>query len=105
MTPAPVLLERREVGRKTPRDGRLELTAASAARVRALGPEFGVLALGRSDVGRLEAMDCTCGKGGGEGANHTHHFAASPLFRELAAGAPVRIELDEDRRALRVAQE
>jgi hypothetical protein len=98
----PVLLERREVGRKTPRDGRLELTAASAARLRALGGEFPVLALGREDVGRLEAMDCTCGKGGGEGPAHTHHFAASPLFRELGAGDAVRIELDEARGALRV---
>ena len=99
---APVLLERREVGRKTPRDGRLELSRASAERVRVLGPEFTVAALGRRAPGRLDAMDCTCGKGGGEGANHTHHFAQSELFRELAPGDAVRIELDETERLLRV---
>ena len=100
-----VLLERREVGRKTPRDGRLELTAASAERLRALGPDFPVVALGREGSGRLESMDCTCGRGGGEGPTHTHHFAASPLFTELTAGAPVRLELDEGRGALRVSAE
>lgn len=98
---ASVVLERREVGRKTPRDGRLELTAASAARVRELGAEFAVRALGRADVGRLEALDCTCGKGG-EGPHHTHHFAASPLFRELTAGSPVRVQLDVAGRTLHV---
>lgn len=99
---ASIVLERREVGRKTPGDGRLELTAASAARVRALGAEFAVRALGRADVGRLEALDCTCAKGGGEGPRHTHHFAASPLFRELTAGSPVRVELDGAGRTLHV---
>jgi hypothetical protein len=98
----PVLLERREVGRKTPRDGRLELSSASAERIRSLGAEFTVHALGRQGVGRLDALDCTCGKGGGEGANHTHHFAQSELFRELAPGDDVRIELDEAAGALRV---
>lgn len=99
----PVLLERREVGRKTPKDGRLELSAESAHRLRELGPDFPVHALGRHDVGRVETMDCTCGKGGGEGPKHTHYFAASPLFTQLTAGDPVRLEIDERRAALLVS--
>ena len=92
-----VLLEERPVGRKTPLDGRLELSAASADRLGALGDEFTVRADGREGVGRVETMECTCGKqpGSKPGERHVHHFAASPLFRTLAAGAAVRIELDE----------
>jgi hypothetical protein len=95
-----VLLERREVGRKTPLDGRLELTPESAARLAPVGAEFGVVARGIEGVGRLETMACTCGRSGSPGATHLHHFAASPLFRELSAGDAVRIELDEGRGVL-----
>ncbi|MSR35578.1 MAG: hypothetical protein EXR95_02885 [Gemmatimonadetes bacterium] len=100
MSRAPVLLERCEVGRKTPLDGRLELAPESAAQLVPLGAEFAVVALGAEGVGRLETMACTCGKSGSAGATHLHHFAASPLFRDLTAGEPVRIELDEVRGAL-----
>ena len=102
---SPPLLEQRAVGRKTPLDGRLELTPESAARLGALGREFPVLAAGRAGLGRVETLECTCGKQAGAepGERHTHHFVASPLFRELTAGAPVRIELDDARGALVVA--
>lgn len=98
-----VLLERRVVGRKTPKDGRLELLAASADRLEALGEGFTVLALGRQAAGRIEAMACTCGKGGNTPDQpHVHRFAVCPLFQELTAGAEVCIELIEERAALRV---
>jgi hypothetical protein len=100
-----VLLEQRAVGRKTPLDGRLELSAAAWARLGALGDDLPVVAGEREGVGRLETLECTCGKqpGARPGERHVHHFVASPLFRALAAGAPVRLELDEARRALVVA--
>jgi hypothetical protein len=105
VSPSPTLLERRAVGRKTPLDGRLELSPESAGRLRGLGDEFAVLALGREGVGRLETMECTCGKSPGAkaGERHIHHFVASPLFRELAAGAEVRVDLDEPRGAVLVS--
>ena len=97
-----VLVEERPVGRKTPLDGRLELSAAAAERVRALGDEFTVLAGELAGVGRIETMECTCGKqpGARPGDRHVHHFVASALFRELVAGTSVRVELDEGRGAL-----
>jgi hypothetical protein len=97
-----VLLEQRAVGRKTPLDGRLELSPEAAARVGALGEEFSVIATGREGVGRVETLECTCGKqpGAKPGERHVHHFVASPLFRELAAGASIRLELDDARAAL-----
>jgi hypothetical protein len=99
-----VLLEQRAVGRKTPLDGRLELSPSTAERLGAPGDELPVVALGREGVGRLETMECTCGKSPGAraGERHIHHFVASPLFRELAAGVEVRIDLDETRSALLV---
>jgi len=96
-------LERRVVGRKTPTDGRLELTAATADRLEALGLEFTVLALGRTGAGRVESMECTCGRGGNTpGHAHLHRFAVCALFEELTAGAEVRLDLLEEGRALRV---
>jgi hypothetical protein len=99
------LLEQRSVGRKTPLDGRLELSPEAAARVHRLGDEFPVQALGREGVGRLETVECTCGKSPGAkaGERHIHHFVASPLFRELAAGTQVRVDLDEPRGAVLVS--
>jgi threonine dehydratase len=102
--PPNLLLEQRAVGRKTPLDGRLELSAASAERLGSVGDELAVVALGREAVGRLETMECTCGKqpGARPGERHVHHFVASALFKGLAAGDPVRLELDPERRALLV---
>ena len=100
----PVLIEERAVGRKTPLDGRLELSASAAARVGALGEHFTVLAADGEDLGRIETLECTCGKqpGAKPGDRHVHHFVASPLLRGLVAGDAVRIELDAARGALLV---
>lgn len=88
-----MLLEHRPVSRKTPLDGKLEISAAAAARLGPLGVEFTVVSAGRAGRGRLEAMACTCAKSAGE--PHVHHFVVSPLFKDLAPGAVVRVELEE----------
>jgi hypothetical protein len=102
MSGSRVLVEQRAVGRKTPLDGRLELSAAAAARVGALGDEFPVIAGASEGVGRVETLECTCGKqpGARPGERHLHHFVASPIFRALVAGDAVRVELDQTRGAL-----
>ena len=89
-----MLLEQRTVSRKTPRDGRLEITPESAARLAALGAEFALTASGETGRGRLEAMPCGCAKGGTSGG-HVHHFVESPLLARLAPETTVLIELDE----------
>ena len=94
------LLERVVVSRKTPGDGRLMISAASAARLEALGGvalERG----GERAAARLHAMTCTCGKGDGHGA-HVHHFVESPLLKALEPGTEVALELDERAATLRV---
>lgn len=95
------LLEHQTVSRKTPKDGRLEISAAVASRLSALASEFPIESGGRSGTARLESITCTCAKRQGE--RHVHHFLEAPLLRELAPGSEVRVELEEARQALRVA--
>jgi hypothetical protein len=95
-----MLLEQRPVSRKTPLDGKLEISPAAAARVAALGVEFPLASAGREGSGRLQSLACTCAKGAGEG--HVHHFVESPVLRDLAPGTEVRVELEEGRSGLRV---
>ena len=95
-----MLLEQRSVSRKTPLDGKLEISPEAAARLAAIGAEFPLASAGRAGRGRLESLACTCAKG--TGASHVHHFVESPLLRALAPGAEVRVELDEDRGAVRI---
>jgi hypothetical protein len=95
-----VIIEEREVSRKTPHDGRLEISAEAAARLAPLGADFSLVAGGRAARGRVERMACSCAKGAGGG--HEHHFVASPALTALAPGSRVRVELDEVESAVRV---
>ena len=95
-----MLLEHQPVSRKTPLDGKLEISPVAAARIAALGVEFSVASAGREDSGRLQSAACTCARGAGD--RHVHHFVESPLLRQLTPGTEVRVELDEDRRAVRI---
>jgi hypothetical protein len=95
-----MLLDERTVSRKTPLDGRLEISAAAADRLAALGAEFALVSAGRVGRGRLRALACDCAKGAGGG--HVHHFVESPLLAALTPGAAVRVELDEQRPAVRI---
>jgi hypothetical protein len=100
-----MLLEQRTVSRKTPRDGRLEITAESAARLAALGSHF---ALSRGDAeGRahLHSMPCGCAKGTpGATSGHVHHFVESPLLMALVPETSVLIELEEATETVRVVR-
>ena len=98
-----MLLEQRTVSRKTPRDGRLEITAESFARLEALGDDF---ALARGDAegrARLHSMPCGCAKGATSG--HVHHFVESPLLMALVPESTVLVELEESTGTVRVERE
>jgi hypothetical protein len=91
-----VLIEHRLVSRKTPLDGRLEISASTVAQLEPLGPSFRVrTAAGEGDA-RLHEMSCTCGKSETTG-QHVHHFVESDVLRALEPGARVRLELDSAR--------
>ncbi|MBK5187179.1 MAG: hypothetical protein JJD97_02980 [Gemmatimonadaceae bacterium] len=91
-----MLIERRTVSRKTPRDGKLEISARAAAQLGSLGASF-PLRTGRGDgSARLIAMMCSCEKVAATG-QHQHHFVESDLLRALEPDTEVRIETDDAR--------
>lgn len=85
------VLERRTVSRKTPGDGKLEITAAAAAALEPLGSRFPAAVDARVGEARLGTMPCTCR---GADRPHVHHFVESDLFRALSPGTEVDVVLD-----------
>lgn len=98
-----MILATSTVGRKTPLDGKLEITDGTASRLAALGAEFTLDSAGRSGTARLTEITCTCEKAAP--GTHVHRFVESPLLRSLPEGATVRLELDGAHRVLRIAVE
>jgi hypothetical protein len=87
-----MLLERRSVSRKTPGDGRLEITARAASRLRDLGHALEVELDGERSTATVESMTCTCR---GDAKPHAHYFLQSPRFTRLRPGSEVDLELEE----------
>jgi hypothetical protein len=92
-------IERRTVSRKTPGDGKLEITKSAAHRLETLGADFPLVVDGKRGDGALGTLPCTCR---GHDKPHVHYFVVSDLFRSLAAGGEVDLFLDEDARRLLV---
>lgn len=92
-------LERRTVSRKTPKDGRLEITKRAAGRLSALKGSFDVDMAGARTAASLGTMECTC-----RGADnpHVHYFIQSPALQELAAGDEVDLDLDVQNGVVRI---
>lgn len=95
-----MLLEQTQVSRKTPLDGKVEISADTAARLATLGKPLAVVARGETAGARVETLTCTCAKRSGE--PHVHHFVESPILKALAAGSEVRLELEPDTATLRI---
>lgn len=87
-----MLLEVRTVGRKTPGDGRLEITPATGRRLQMEGAVITTMVGERTGIAAVEVMPCHCGRGP-EGA-HEHWFVTSELYRELQAGETCALELE-----------
>lgn len=87
-----MLLERRVVSRKTPGDGRLEITRRAAGRLRDLGHVLEVEVSGQHSSATLESMTCTCR---GAAKPHAHYFLQSSTFTRLTPGTEIDLELDE----------
>ena len=92
-----MLIEEPTVSRKTPLDGRLEISESAVAKLTTLGETFPVHTAHGSGEARLHAMTCTCAKFASSG-QHVHHFVESDVLRALEPGARVRLELDDARR-------
>ena len=87
-------LERRNVSRKTPGDGRLEITKPVAERLRAVGTAFDLDTPTGDGSATLTSMPCTC-----RGAEnpHEHWFLRSELFRSLVPGSEIELALKGNR--------
>ena len=85
-----MLLERRTVSRKTPGDGRLEITKQAAARLQDLG-ELRLDVDGERATATLGTMTCTCR---GAEKPHEHYFLESAALKRLTPGAEVGLEIE-----------
>jgi hypothetical protein len=86
----PTLLERRNVSRKTPGDGMVEITKPVAQRLMKLNREFDLTTPTGHGRVALTSMPCTC-----RGADnpHEHWFLRSDLFKTLMPGAEIELTL------------
>jgi hypothetical protein len=95
-----VFLERRHVSRKTPRDGRLDITKDAAAMCGELGAAFDVDLAGRRSAARLVTMGCTCR---GLENPHVHYFIESEALKALAPGDDVDLAMDPTASVVHIA--
>jgi hypothetical protein len=94
MSESRIIQENVTVSRKTPLDGRLEVSDAAVARLTSLGDKF-VVRLGDVAVaGTVESMACHCARA--DGAGHVHHFLVSDVTRSLVPGVQVTVALADD---------
>jgi hypothetical protein len=94
------LLQTQIVSRKTPGDGRIEISLDTATTLEA---RSGLLVRVGESVApaRVERLSCTCGGSSGQG-DHLHHFLAAEPLRSLTPGTMIRLEMDEETGVLRV---
>jgi len=85
-------LEDRTVSRKTPGDGKLEITQPVAMKLGLIATTFPLATPAGAGTAELQSQPCTC-----RGADnpHEHWFLVSPLFRSLNPRAVIGVSLDE----------
>ena len=88
------------MSRKTPGDGKLEITKAAAHALESLGTTFSVRVRTQTGEASLGMMPCTCR---GKETPHVHYFIESDLFRALVPGSSVELMVDETDRRLHVS--
>ena len=86
-----IIIERAVVGRKTPADGKLEVSAQLALALGGDGSVLQVHIAERKTEGTVVVMPCTCAKTGISG-KHEHHFVQCDDFRTLPVGSGLRLE-------------
>jgi hypothetical protein len=91
-------LERRAVSRKTARDGKHEISADLAARLRELAITLDVIVDGVADRASIASMPCTC-----QGPDvHEHWFLESNALRSMEVGKEATLSFASDGRTLEV---
>ena len=99
-----MLMLKTVVSRKTPRDGRLEITASLAERLLALDEPLTVAVGGAQEGAHVEEMPCTCSKVSSTG-QHVHSFLTSELLKLLTPETNVTVAVDVDRGLVHIESE
>lgn len=86
-------VERTVVGRKTPGDGKLEISQEFATALGGDGTALVFRVDGRDARGSVSVLACTCEKAGASG-KHEHHFVQCDAFRALPVGTELRLEAE-----------
>ena len=89
------VLETRAVSRKTARDGKHEISPATAARLLALSSPLSVMVDGVADRAMVASMPCTC-----RPEAHEHWFIESDALRSLEAGREATTSISADGRTI-----
>jgi hypothetical protein len=85
------VLEVRTISRKTARDGKHEISEATASRLRALASPLSVVVDGVADRGIVASMPCTC-----RPEAHEHWFIEAGALRSLEPGREATTSLASD---------
>jgi hypothetical protein len=84
-------LEDLTVSRKTPGDGKLEITRPVAEKLERVGTRLEIKTPAGNGAAELTSMPCTCR---GKDNPHEHWFLASPLLCSLIPGTEIALSLD-----------
>ena len=85
-----MFLERQTVSRKTPGDGKLEISSMAAEYLRTMPDALEVELGPHRAPARVEELTCTCQK---VGRAHEHHFVASDVLKSLRGGTVVDLQM------------
>jgi hypothetical protein len=94
-----VALEQRTVSRKTPLDGKLEITKPVAERLERIAGGLSVQVDRDAQSGSLGTYECTCR---GPEHRHVHFFLQSDALKALVPEARVSLDLDEEAACIHV---
>ena len=87
-----MFLEKRTVSRKTPKDGKLEISERAAASLPTPGFELDLVVNGVAGRGSVTSMRCTCR---GAGDEHVHYFLQSELLKALRVDTEVMVDVSD----------
>lgn len=88
-----MFLERQTVSRKTPSDGKLEITESAAESLSALGATLQIQLEAQLSRAELSDMVCTCR---GAERPHKHFFVVSDLLKTLRSSSEVDLDVDRE---------
>lgn len=99
-------LETAAVSRKTPGDGKLEISEKTAAAIGMDRPGLMVVLGGSAGSAQVSSLLCTCGRASGaKSGEHVHYFLACDLLRRLKPDARVSVLMDDASRHVTIEVE